>query len=294
MEKVAMHIHSCYSDGKDTPEKLIDKAVAENISAICLTDHDVFQGLGEFQCLAGRKNLITLPAMEVSSCWENRTYVHILAYGIKYVENETLLKNKLHRNLDAHNDNTMEILKRFALHYRGTISPKAVKQRIGQLGPILFPMPTMRFLDKFAGLENGEYWRVAFNNRPTYEDLILKGRYMDVADAMKLIKSVGGKAVWAHPGLFSTYTVKGGSGKRDFLKLLELLVDLGLSGLEVFYPSHSKEQTEYFDSLGGHYGLWKTAGSDFHGEYKTYSCGMSMPGMDFENFMRFKNFCESR
>jgi len=41
--------------------------------------------------------------------------------------------------------------------------------------------------------------------------------------------------------------------------------DLGLDGLEAFYPSHTGAATREFISLAARYGLFVTAGTDFHG-----------------------------
>jgi hypothetical protein len=108
-----------------------------------------------------------------------------------------------------------------------------------------------------------------------------------VEEAVGLIKSAGGKAVLAHPWMFSTYTVAGGTSVKDFEEFFFLLVDLGLSGIETYYPNHAREQTEYFEDLALRCCLWKTAGSDYHGEYKP-NCCMSMPEMNYEDFLRFK------
>jgi hypothetical protein len=146
-------------------------------------------------------------------------------------------------------------------------------------------------LEGYLGIEKGDFKRFAFDDRFTFENPVLQGLYLSAQEAMEFIKSAGGKAVLAHPGMFSTYTVAGGTSVRDFEELFFFLVDLGLSGIETYYPNHTLEQTEYFENLALRCRLWKTVGSDYHGEYKP-NCGMSMPGMSYEDFLRFKDFCE--
>jgi len=291
MKKVGMHVHSCVSDGKDRPSVLIRKAFQDGLAAVCLTDHDLYHGIDEFQTEAKKYDLKTIPAMEVSAHWQNRSYVHLLAYGIDFPGKELLLREKLGKNWEAHNGMHDEIMKRLAVCYSVHFSPETIKKKIGQLGPVNFVLPTLRFLEGYLGIEKGEFKRFAFENRYTFENPVLQGRYLSVEGAMELIKSAGGKAVLAHPGMFSTYTVAGGTSVRDFEELFFLLVDLGLAGIETYYPNHAREQTEHFEDLALRCGLWKTAGSDYHGEYKP-NCGMSMPGMSYEDFLRFKDFCE--
>jgi hypothetical protein len=40
---------------------------------------------------------------------------------------------------------------------------------------------------------------------------------------------------------------------------------MGLAGVEVYYYSHSEEETALYSSLARRYGLIVTGGSDFHG-----------------------------
>ena len=291
MKKVGMHIHSCVSDGKDRPSVLIEKAVQDGLSAVCLTDHDLYHGIDEFQTEAAKYDLKTMPAMEVSAHWQNRSYVHLLAYGIDFPGKEPLLRETLGKNWEAHNGVYDEIMKRLAVCYSVNFSRETIKKKIGQMGPINFVLPTIKFLEGYLGIEKGEFKRFAYDNRFTFENPVLQGLYLSVEEAMELIKSAGAKAVLAHPGMFETYTIAGGKSAKDFEELFFFLVDLGLSGIETYYPNHDREQTEYFEDLALRCRLWKTAGSDYHGEYKP-NCGMSMPGMSYEDFLRFKDFCE--
>ena len=291
MKKVGMHIHSCVSDGKDRPSVLIGKAVQGGLSAVCLTDHDLYHGIDEFQTEAGKYDLKTIPAMEVSAHWQNRSYVHLLAYGIDFPGKELLLRESFGKIGKLTMEMYDEIMKRLVVCYSVNFSRETIKKKIGQLGPINFVLPTIRFLEGYLGIEKGEFKRFAFDNRYTFENPVLQGLYLSVEEAMELIKSAGAKAVLAHPGMFSTYTIAGGTSVEDFEELFFFLVDLGLSGIETYYPNHAREQTEYFEELALRCCLWKTAGSDYHGEYKP-NCGMSMPGMSYEDFLRFKDFCE--
>lgn len=290
MKTVGMHLHSSYSDGKDRPAELVQKAVTDGLKAACLTDHDLYQGLDEFQQEAWATGLEVIPAMEVSANWNNRSFVHLLAYGIDYRSKEHVLRNGLRKNWEAHQAFSEEIIRRLVWHYSINFSSAWIRKRSGQLGPISFTMPTVKFLENYLGLKPGEFRQVAFNGRYVFEDAITQGFYLTVEEAMQLIHSVGGKAVLAHPGLYPIYTV-GKSSEQDFLQLLTLLVDLGLSGIETFYPSHTAWQTWQFQNLAKRFGLWQTAGSDYHGAYKP-NCGLAMPGMDLKEFRKFKSFCE--
>jgi predicted metal-dependent phosphoesterase TrpH len=85
--------------------------------------------------------------------------------------------------------------------------------------------------------------------RPAY---IPKER-LTMADAIALIHSAGGIAVYAHPGR---------DGTRD---RLEMLRDLGLDGVEVRHPGHGAEDEARLSTLAEFLDLVPSGGSDWHG-----------------------------
>jgi len=75
----------------------------------------------------------------------------------------------------------------------------------------------------------------------------------DMEESIKAIKTAGGAAVIAHPGVVE--------------KVLDLGAwkDMGLEGLEAFYPCHTVRKMGEFVALARRFGLGVTAGTDFHG-----------------------------
>ena len=47
LNKTDLHMHSIYSDGSNTPEELIKRALNEQTTTIALTDHDIIKGSKE-------------------------------------------------------------------------------------------------------------------------------------------------------------------------------------------------------------------------------------------------------
>jgi len=84
--------------------------------------------------------------------------------------------------------------------------------------------------------------------------------------AVELIHEAGGVAVIAHP----YWDVKDPDQVRDLVE--SLVRDVGLDGIETFYPPHTEEQTKHCLELCAEFGLVATASSDFHGPtHKTFS-----------------------
>lgn len=84
---VDLHIHSNFSDGRLSPEALIEDAKAKNYRLIAISDHNTVETYKKTNIL---ESGIVLPAIEFD-CWHKGVLIHILGYGID-IENENLLK----------------------------------------------------------------------------------------------------------------------------------------------------------------------------------------------------------
>ena len=82
--------------------------------------------------------------------------------------------------------------------------------------------------------------------------------YMNVRDAVELVRDNGGVPVVAHPGL----------NLRGRERIVEKLLERGAEGLEVFNNYHDDRQIAYFAPLVRRRGALMTCGSDFHGKTK--------------------------
>ena len=80
-------------------------------------------------------------------------------------------------------------------------------------------------------------------------------------ECIALIHEANGVAVLAHP---NTLRLDGDKLKVSF----ERLVKAGLDGVEVYYSTHTPEETVRYERLAAEWNLAKTGGSDFHGKHK--------------------------
>ena len=86
-----------------------------------------------------------------------------------------------------------------------------------------------------------------------------------VEQAIELIHAAGGVAVWAHP----FWDVK---DPAAVLAAIDTFRAAGLDGVESFYVTHTREQTELLVDHCAKLGLLSTGSSDFHGpEHQTFS-----------------------
>lgn len=92
--------------------------------------------------------------------------------------------------------------------------------------------------------------------------------------AIEVILASGGVPVLAHPGRLKDYNV------------IDELVEHGLQGLEVFYPTHEPMQVQYFRDRARRFNLVMTAGSDFHDiRYHKRGVGVDVDENDIEPFL---------
>ena len=90
---------------------------------------------------------------------------------------------------------------------------------------------------------------------PAYVD---KFRF-DPKEAIGLIREARGIPVLAHP--FTLHI----PSPHQLNALLDELIQLGLMGIEVYYPEHTEDQICLYKDLAEKHGLLVTGGSDYHG-----------------------------
>jgi 3',5'-nucleoside bisphosphate phosphatase len=292
MDEVGMHNHSYWSDGKDGPKEIVSQAKKDGVKAICLSDHDVYHGTSEFILASQEAGISTISAMEISAHYKRRHFVHILAYGIRNID-ENVIKS-LNTNWRGHEFSNDLIIDGVRKHFPISISSEEIRRRSnGVSGPVNFSLPTLLFLAEYLNVSTAQIREAVFQGGYSFEKAVSRGLFLSVDEAMAAIRLMGAKAVLAHPELFEMYTI-GETTEKESDELFYYLVELGLSGIETFYPYRKDREKKITRSMkrAKHCGLWLTAGSDYHGIYKP-NCGIAMSGMSFKEFMKFKKFCES-
>jgi predicted metal-dependent phosphoesterase TrpH len=90
--------------------------------------------------------------------------------------------------------------------------------------------------------------------RPAFEPRVTPS----IEEAIDTIHAAAGVAVWAHP-------FWGLEGPEEVLRAIEIFRAWGLDGVECFYPTHTRAQTELLHDRCMATGLLATGSSDFHG-----------------------------
>lgn len=244
--KADLHMHSVFSDGTDEVPAIVAKAKAAGLSLMSLTDHDTVKGVGLALEEGEKQGIKVLPGIEIS------TYavceVHILGYNID-INNDRLL-TRLAEIEDKRHERIKAILTNLK-KYNIELDEEKIFDRIGTVGRMHIAKQLLakgycqtitEAFDRYLG-ERG----IAY----------VPSKRITPLEGVKLIKAAGGLAVVAHPLIFCQ------KGKLD--DLIGGLKTYGLDGLEVYYPTHTLDDTAKLYDLAKKNRLIATGGTDYHG-----------------------------
>ena len=258
MEGIDLHIHSTASDGTLSPAGILKLAQKLKLRAIAITDHDTIAGSKEAFNIGLPPDVKFLTGVEISASFppsiSHAGSFHILGYSIR------LEDPQLNKTLDilqkARKNRNPKIVKRLNdLGFKFSLEDVASEIGDGQLGR---PHIARYMLKRgFVKSIDEAFRKYIAQGRPAYVD---KFR-VDCSKAIEIILDAGGIPVLAHPILLNF-------GKNETIDLFALLKDMGLKGIEVYYPENPTDMTAFYIELTQRYGLLKTGGTDFHGSLK--------------------------
>ena len=268
MGRIDLHTHSNCSDGSLSPRELVRLAKERGLRAIALTDHDTVAGVTEAVRAGKELGVEVIPGVEISAQHPPGT-MHILGYCISPSQPELLeALKKLQKVRAARNPKIIERLQALGLEIT---TAEVLKLSSGQVGR---PHIAKALVNRgYVSSIDEAFSRYLQKGAVAYVE---KFRFSP-REAIALIRGAGGLAILAHP-----FTL-GITKPRELTLLVKELREMGLAGLEVFYPDHSKEMVVLYQDISKKLGLVCTGGSDFHGNLRDHSyLGNGILGQDLE------------
>jgi predicted metal-dependent phosphoesterase TrpH len=260
--------HSVHSDGELPPAEVVRAAAAAGVELLALTDHDSVGGVDEALAEGARAGVRVVPATELSSVDEAYEELHVLGYLVDH--RDPAFAATL---VDLRGDRERRVLA-MADRLRAAgfeLEDSELRRRSAAGDPLGRPHLAQALLSHPANAE-----RVAAEGIGTLKELF--PRYLvpgtptyvartrpTVAEAIALIHSAGGVAVWAHPfwDVAEPDTVRA---------MLTRFAGAGLDGVEAFYPTHTAAQVQLLCDVAADLHLLTTGSSDFHGSaHKTFA-----------------------
>lgn len=248
MKYADLHIHTKSSDGTFTPEAVIRQAHKEGLSCIAITDHDEVSAIGPALKEAEQFNIEVIPGVELSA--EINGYeVHILGYFIDW--QAEWFKDKLKQICQARKKRALAIIEKLKAQGIDLDSERLLTlDAIGSVGRL--HIARMLHSQGIVQTIQEAFNKYLGNGRPCY----VKKLKLTPEEAINMIHKLKGLAVLAHPYHIADENI------------IHKMVQLGLRGIEAYYPEHNSAATEHYQNLAKQYGLLITGGSDFHGLVK--------------------------
>jgi predicted metal-dependent phosphoesterase TrpH len=252
---IDLQSHSTVSDGQLEPADVARAAAEAGVTVMSLSDHDGVAGVPAAMAAAEEAGIECVPAVEMSCVHKYSEDLHMLGYWIDLEKIQPACDRAQRERVDR----AKEIIERLNSHGVDVKFEDAVAQA-GAADAIGRP-----HIAKAAG--------AGPDLGPFFEEYLVPGAKAFVArswpsaeEAVRLIHEAGGVAVVAHP----YWDVQKPEQVRDLVESLN--ADVGLDGIETFYPPHTKAQTQHCLDLCEEFDLAPTASSDFHGPtHKTFS-----------------------
>jgi len=256
---IDLHTHTNCSDGTDSPSQLVNKALAEGLTVLALTDHDTTSGW-ESARKTLRGHLSLALGAEISCLTSDGISVHML--GLLFDGAHSQMQEMLENTRDGRIPRARKIIE---LLNAGGI--KISMEDVESVKPVGATLGRPHIAD--ALVKNG----VVASRDEAFTDLLHNNSPYYVAHlaptpeaAISMIRKAGGVAVIAHP--FASHRGKVLS-VTDFLPLK----NAGLNGIEVNHRDHDNEERNALADIARELDLVITGASDYHGTGKLNSLG---------------------
>ncbi|MGN6665151.1 MAG: PHP domain-containing protein [Solirubrobacterales bacterium] len=248
---IELQSHSTVSDGQLAPAEVVAEAAKAGVTTLALTDHDAIAGVGEAQRAAQEHGIELVPAIEMSCVHEYAEDLHVCGYWIDVGKIAAACERAQHERVTR----AGEIVEKLRAHGFDIHLEDAVREA-GDALSIGRP-----HIARAAGATG--------DLGPFFEEYLVPGakafvprRWPTAEQAIELIREAGGIAVIAHP----YWDISEPHEVDDLIRSLQG------DGVETYYPTHSREQTEHLLELCTELDLVPTASSDYHGPtHKTFA-----------------------
>jgi predicted metal-dependent phosphoesterase TrpH len=263
--------HSTHSDGALAAAEVVERAADAGVELLALSDHDTISGVSEAIAAGERRGVRVVSAVEISAVDEGSAVpreLHILGYNIDHTG--PVMTARLSDFLADREKRTLRM--RDALRDVGfDLDEVEIEARIAEGKPIGRPHLAGAVLRAPANAERLQQEGID-DVGSLIRGYLIEGKPAfrlretpTVAEAVEAIHDAGGVAIWAHP----FWDI---SDPDEVLATIDRFHGLGMDGVEAFYITHTRENTELIAARCAELGLLTTGSADFHGPENRQFC----------------------
>jgi predicted metal-dependent phosphoesterase TrpH len=253
--------HSVHSDGALAAPEVVAAAASAGVKLLALSDHDSVDGVSEAAAAATELGLALVPSVEISALDEANRDQHILGYLVDHHDPVLSQRLESYRRDREHRAARMAAALKelgFELDDAALAARVAEGSSIGRphLAKAVVTHPANARRLEAEGRTDPSAFLEAYliEGKPAFRSRTIPS----VAESIAAIHEAGGIAIWAHP----FWTIP---GPDLVLGMIDDFREQGIDGIECFYVTHSREQTELLAARCDQLGLVSTGSSDFHG-----------------------------
>lgn len=251
---IDLHTHTTFSDGSQTPTRLVEEAAALGLSAVAVTDHDTVDGLEEALEAGARLGVEVVPGVEIN-LEHDRVTMDMLGYflaGMPTVE----LRDELAELRAYRTERNRRMLERLA--ELGLPLDEAALEAAAENGAVGRPHIGEAMVRRGYVSSISEAFELYLRRgAPAWVDR----RRLALGRALRLLRASGALPVLAHPGIIRT-------DPAGLNRIVREAARDGLAGIECYYPLHDEQTVARCLGIARRYALVPTGGSDYHGTVK--------------------------
>ncbi len=254
VKRADLHNHTYYSDGEYSLAEVVKKAKEKGLTMIGITDHDNVESYNDYQKMRDKIDIDVLIGVELSSNHRGHR-VHIIGF---FYHNNPLSKELLDylEQLRIKRINrAKEMIANLDRYYNIKIDYEELVKKTKSI--IARPHMARYIAEKYHMSEEEAFSRYLTSDGKAY----VPSSNIATEDAIELLHRNNAIAIWAHPVL----------NRGEFPE--KEIIDMGIDGIEGFYPNNTKMDTMHYRHLANTYNLLFTAGSDYHDEHSHSAIG---------------------
>ncbi|CAB4336044.1 MAG: PHP domain-containing protein [Actinobacteria bacterium] len=251
---IDLHTHTNKSDGTDSPRELVNKAIAQGLTVLAISDHDTTSSWEEAtQTLRGSMQLVL--GSEISCLTTDGISVHML--GLLFDGGHPEMQIMLEETRDGRLPRMRKMIEK--MQSAGIdISMTDVEAARPEGATLGRPHLADALVNKGIITSRDEAFQGMLNND---SEFYVSHAAPTPVDAIKMIRKAGGVAVIAHP--FASHR-----GQILQVSDFQNLVEAGLNGIEVDHRDQNPDERAQLRGIARELDVVITGSSDYHGTGK--------------------------